>query len=376
LVLGAALMLRTFHTLATIDPGFRRDGVISVQMDLGSDGYSDTQVLDIQHRTLERLRQVPGIRSAGSASILQVSGMGWNGGIEVPGQPAPDNIEQRLSWFNRVSEGYFATMGTTLKRGRDFAANDVVGSTPVAVINEAMADKFFAGTDPLGKTFTAEGGSGKRELQVIGVVQNSRYQSLRDKPQAIVYLAEQQVTTEVFKSINFLLRIDGPPSALTASIRNAVAEVDPRASFTTVSVGENLDRSVMRERLLATVSGFFGALALTLALIGLYGLMAYSVARRRNEIGIRLALGAEQRGVVRLILGEVGRLVLIGVVGGVVIALVAGRLVASFLFGVTPGDPLTLSSTAGLMILVGLAAGAIPAWRAARMDPVAALRED
>jgi predicted permease len=375
LVLGAALMLRTFHTLTTIDPGFRRDGVLVVQMDLTSGGYTDPQVLDIQHRTLERLRTVPGVVSAGSASVLQVSGMGWNGGIKVPGQPVSDNIDDRISWFNRVSDGYFGTMGTTLKRGRDFGPTDIKGSVPVAIVNEAMANQFFPGKDPVGQQFEAESGRGDEQLQVIGVVQDSRYQSLRDKPQPIVYLAEHQVT-DVFRSINYMLRVDGPPSALTASIRNAVAEVEPLASFSTVTVSENLDRSVMRERLLATVSGVFGVLALVLALIGLYGLMSYSVARRRNEIGIRLALGAERIGVLQLIMAEVGRLVTMGVVGGVVIALAAGRLVATFLFGVKPNDPATIAATVGVMILVGLMAGAIPAWRAARLDPVSALRED
>jgi predicted permease len=302
--------------------------------------------------------------------------MGWNGGIKVPGQPVPDDIRERISWFNRVSDGYFSTMGTTLLRGRDFDAGDRKGSVSVAIVNEAMARKFFPGRDALGQQFTGEGGRGEEQYQIIGIVQDSRYRSLRDKPDPIVYLAERQTTSDVFKSINFLLLMDGPPAALLPSIRGAVAEIDPQASFTTVTVSDNLDSSVMRERLLATVSGIFGVLALILALIGLYGLMSYSVARRRNEIGIRLALGAEQIGVLRLILGEVGRLVTVGVLSGVLIALAAGRLVATFLFDVKPDDPATMAATVAVMIAVGLMAGLVPAWRAARMDPVAALREE
>jgi ABC-type antimicrobial peptide transport system permease subunit len=160
------------------------------------------------------------------------------------------------------------------------------------------------------------------------------------------------------------------------SIRDAVNDVDPRASFSALTVSETLNRSLARERLLATLSGFFGGLALLLALIGQYGLMSYSVARRRNEIGIRLALGAERVGVVRMVLGEVGRLLTLGVAAGLVTALICGRLVATFLYGVTATDPVTLFTATGAVIAVGLAAGAIPAWRAARLDPVSALRED
>ncbi|MFI5210528.1 MAG: ABC transporter permease, partial [Gemmatimonadales bacterium] len=375
LVLGAALMLRTFHTLATIDPGFRREGILAVQMDLSSSGYDDARVLGIQHQVLERLRLLPGVRSAASAVILPISGMGWNGGIGIPGQPVSDNIRERLSWFNRVSSDYFTTVGTQLKSGRDFGPGDLPGSARVAIISEAMARKYFPGTDPIGRQFTSEGGSGITTYEVIGVAQDSRYRSLRDEPEPIVYLPEGQAD-ESFQSVNILLRADGPPSALIPGIRRAVAEVDPRVSFTTLTITENLDRSLARERLLATLSGFFGALAILLALIGLYGTMSYSVARRRNEIGIRLALGADSRTVLGLVLGEVGRLVVIGVGIGAVAALAAGRLVTAFLYGVSATDPLTVVATIGMVVLVGLAAGAVPAWRAARLDPVAALRED
>lgn len=376
LVLGAALMLRTFHTLATIDPGFRREGVVSVRLGLGSSGYDDAKVIDVQHRTLDRLRRVPGLLSVASAAILPVSGMGWNGGISLPGKPANDDIESRLSWFNRVSDGYFATVGTTLKRGRDFDASDRPEGVQVAVINEAMAAKYFPGVDPIGQSFAGEGGRGVITYQVIGLARDSRYRSLRDKPEPIVYLAESQVTKDPFRSMNYMIRYDGPLAGIMPSVRAAMAEIDPQASFSTVTVSDNLDRSVSREKLLATLSGFFGGLALLLALIGLYGLMSYNVARRRNEIGIRLALGAEQSGVLQLIMAEVGRLVTFGVLAGVVIALAAGRLVATFLFDVSPDDPPTLAVTIAIMVVVGLSAGALPAWRAARMDPLVALRED
>ncbi len=375
LVLGATLLLRTFHTLATLDPGFRREGILAVGMDLSSRGYQAPRLHAIQRATLERLQTLPGVQSAATVAILPISGSGWNGGIKLPGQPVSANIRDRISWFNRVTPNYFNTMGTPVLAGRDFGPGDVEGSARVAIVSEAMVRKYLPGGSPIGRQFIGESGAGDQSYEVIGVVRDSRYRSLRDKPEPIVYLPASQ-EEEPSQAITFVLRIDGPPAALMPSIREALRQIDDRASFSALTVSETLGRSLARERLLATLSGFFGALALILALIGQYGLMSYSVARRRNEIGIRLALGAERSGVVQMVLGEVGRLVAIGVVVGLAGAIAAGRLVTSFLYGVTPTDPATLAATTLAVIAVGLAAGALPAWRAARLDPVAALRED
>ena len=375
LVLGAALLLTTFHTLATLDPGFRREGILAVRMDLRSSGESDVARLAIQRQVLDRLRLLPGVKSAATAEILPISGMRWNGLISLPGQaPTGDDME-RLSWFNRVSAGYFATMGTPLITGRDFGPGDVTGSTPVAIVSEAMAKKYLPGLNPIGKQFVTESGHGTKTYEVIGIAQDSRYRSLRNPPEPIVYLSDSQVD-EPGPTVSFLLRSDGPPADLVPGVRRTVGEVSPRASFTSLTVSDNLARSLARERLLAALSGFFGGLAILLSLLGLYGLMSYNVARRRNEIGIRLALGAERGAVVRLILAEVGRLVLMGVLVGIVAALATGRLVTAFLYGVTATDPAVIVATTGMVILVGFAAGAVPAWRAARLDPVAALREE
>lgn len=375
LVLGAGLLLTTFHTLATLDPGFRREGILAVRMDLRSSGESDVARLAIQRQVLERLRLLPGVRSAATAEILPVSGMRWNGLITLPGQAASGDDMERLSWFNRVSTGYFTTMGTALITGRDFGPGDVTGSTPVAIVSEAMAKKYFPGLNPVGLQFITESGHGEATYQVVGVVQDSRYRDLRTPPEPIVFLADLQAS-EPAPTVTFVLHSDGPPADLVPGVRRTVGEVSPRASFTSLTVSDNLARSLARERLLAALSGFFGGLAILLSLLGLYGLMSYNVARRRNEIGIRLALGAERGAVVRLILGEVGKLVLTGVLVGIVAALATGRLVTAFLYGVTATDPAVIVATTGMVILVGFAAGAVPAWRAARLDPVAALREE
>lgn len=376
LVSGAALLLGTFRTLATLDPGFEREGRLAVNLNLVAGGYPSAQRLVLERQALERLRAVPGVTQAGSVMVLPVSGSGWNGGVFRPGRPEPTEWAQRVSYFNRVSRGFFAASGTRLLAGRDFGPEDVAGGPRAVIVNEAMAARFFPGESPVGQSLLLETGPDPRlPVTVVGVVEDTKYRNLREDPEPIVYQALEQATDPSW-AITYILATDGPPDALVPAVRRALAEVDPRISFSAFTVESQVARSLSRERLLATLSGFFGVLALVLALVGLYGIMAYTVARRRNEIGIRLALGAERRRVMGMIVAEVGRLVAPGLALGLVGALAGGRLVEGFLYGLRPSDPATLGGTVVLVLLVAVAAGAIPAWRAARMDPVAALRED
>ena len=376
LVAAAALLLGTFRNLATVDPGFERAGRLALTMDLSTAGFTDARRMAIERELVTRLRQVPGVRRAGAVMVLPVSGMGWNGGVYLPGKPEPERWEDKVSMFNQVSEGFFASAGTRLLAGRDFGPGDVPGGPPVVIVNEAFAAKFLAGESPLGHTLELEVGPGPRKaVTVVGVVATAKYRNLREAAEPTVYLAHSQAGEPAW-SVSYILQVDGPPMALLPSLAGAVAEVDPRIAFRAALVEEVVDRSLARERLLALLSSFFGGLALLLALVGLYGLMAYNVARRRNEIGIRLALGAARGRVVGMIVAEVGRLVLGGLVLGMAGALAGGKLVRTFLYGLTPADTGTLAVATGLVLVVTLAAGAVPAWRAARMDPAAALREE
>ncbi|HWA15083.1 MAG TPA: FtsX-like permease family protein, partial [Gemmatimonadales bacterium] len=376
LVMGAGLMLGTFRNLAQLDPGFRREGILAVRLNLSTTQYDDARRLQLQREGLERVRTVPGVLSAASAEIMPVSGSGWNGMLQVPGRPEPADRRESMSFFNRVSTDYFKTMGTRVVAGRDFSEQDAVGGPEVAIINETVASRFFPGGNPVGQHMKVDRGPGAMiDYEVIGVVQDAKYRSLRETPTATVYFAARQAT-EPGWAMTYMLHVEGDPADMVPSVRAALLEVDNRISFSAFPYTRQLDGSLSREKMLATLSGFFGALAMLLALVGIYGIMAYSVARRRNEIGIRLALGAGRGEVLRMVLFEVTRLLAFGVVAGVMVALASGRMVTSFLYGLSASDPRTLGLAIGAILLVGLAAGAIPAWRAARLDPVTALREE
>jgi putative ABC transport system permease protein len=375
LLVAAGLLLRSFQKLVTLDPGFQREGVLLVGMDVENAGYPEAQRVTVYRDVLERLRAIPGVRSASASLITPISGRGWNGDIEADGF-VPQGERGGIVWFNGVSDGFFATMSTRRVAGRDFGPQDVTGGAPVAIINESMAHRVFGNANPIGKIFRTRNGRGTSPpTEVIGVVQDAKYRSLKDANTATAYLPMTQA--ELWgSSMNFELRADGDPAALMPAVRSLAGDVNHAISLDFVTLSEQVAASLAGPRLLATLSAFFGALALLLATVGLYGTVAYSVARRRSEIGIRIALGAERSRVVRMILGEVGRLMAAGAVLGVLIALAATRLLKSFLYGLTATDPATLAFSVAALAAVALAAGALPAWRAARLDPMDALREE
>jgi putative ABC transport system permease protein len=378
LVAVAGLLLGSFRKLATLDPGFRSAGVLLVTMDLRN-AHAGAGPRDASYRetrqTLDRLRALPGVRSASASQLTPVSGMGWNDKILVDGY-SPQKPRDSIVWFNAVSDGFFSTLGTRIVLGREFDGREGPGSPKVAVINEATARKFFHGASPLGKSFRVqEGNHTAAPVEIVGVVADAKYRSLREETALTAYLPMSQ-QEEPAPSYSFELRTDGPMPALVPDVRKLLGRESHGASYALTPLPAQVDESLTRERLLATLSGFFGGLALLLAAIGLYGTVAYSVARRRHEIAIRLTLGALRTRVLRMVLGEVGWMVAVGVGLGLLLALATTRWLASFLFGLTASDPLTLTLAAVTLAAVALLAGALPAWRAARLDPVVSLREE
>ena len=375
LVIAAGLLLGSFRKLTTLDPGFDRNGVLVAGVSLRNAGYTPETYGAVSDDLLARFRAIPGVQHVGTAGIVPISGAGWNGEIEVDGfQPASGR--DALVFFNDVSEGYFAAMGTPLLAGRDFGARDTPTSPPVAIVNQAVVEKFFGGASPIGKHYRLiDGDSTSAPVEIVGVVKTAKYRRLREETVPTIYLAARQ-DAHPGPNTYYQLRTSGDAAALIPAVRAVTAEVNRSIAIELTPLTRQVDASLVRERALATLAGFFGALALLLATVGLYGTLSYTVARRRNEIGIRMALGAAQGRMLRLVLGDVVRIIVVGVALGTLLSLAGTRWIASFLYGLGPSDPSVMFGAAALLGVVGLVAGALPAWRAARIDPISALRAD
>ena len=374
LIVGAGLMLSTFIKLETVDTGFNRDHILLASVDLRN--YQKDRVGAVLQEMLDRLRALPGVRSASASAMTPISGWRWSTYVRIEGY-APKSREDSNVWFNSVTGGFFETLGTGFLAGRDFNAHDTPKSLQVAIVNETLAKKFFAGQNPIGKHYRTEDGDKLSEpVEIIGVVKDAKYRSLRDEVPPTVYLPSTQGAFFQQRATLELRTAAGAPTALIPGVKSAIAEVNRDVSLQFTTLATQVDESLTRERLLATLSGFFGALALLLATIGLYGVMSYNVARRRNEIGIRMALGAEQSRVLNMVLKEVAILIGVGLAIGLVAALATTHLLESFLYGIKSTDTLTLSIASAVLALVAATAGYLPARRASRQDPMEALREE
>ncbi len=374
LIVGAGLMLSTFFRLETLDAGFDREHILLVSVDLRNGNYEKDQRGTAMKEMLTHLRALPGVRSASASNMTPVSQSFWNEDLEIEGY-ASKGRDDTLVYFNEVSDRYFETMGMDLVAGRDFNAHDTPESPKVAIVNQTMAKKYFAGQSPIGKRYRAEEGNKMGpSTEIVGVVTDSKYGSLREDILPTAFIASNQEATPM--SYQFELRAAGRPTALISGAKSAIAEVNGNVSLQFKTLSVQVDESLARERLLATLSGFFGALALALSMIGLYGVMSYNIARRRNEIGIRMALGAEQSRVLRMVLREVAILIGMGLAIGLSAAIGTTRFVASFLYGLKANDPWTLAVAAGLLTLVAALAGFLPARAASRLEPMNALREE
>ena len=374
LLVGAGLMLKTFAKLATVDTGFDKNQVLLIRVDPRYASVPPDRRLPLYQELQQRLGAIPGVRSASFADITPVSGSDSNQVVHVEGY-VPKSRKDMVVWSNSISAGFFASMETPFIAGRDFNEHDTLHAPLVAVINESMASKFFGSPlSAVGKTFRNGWNEISGPIQIIGVVKDTKYTSLRAEGEAIAYYPLSQLPP--MRWANFVLRANGPAASLIPSVKAAVDEVNHDITLQFRTLALQVDESLGRERLLATLSGFFGALALGLAVIGLYGVMSYNVARRRNEIGIRMALGAEQARVLRMVLGEVAVLIVAGLALGLAVAVSSTRLLASFLYRLEPNDPTTLVTACVVLAVSAVVAGLLPARRAAKLDPMTALREE
>lgn len=376
LVFGSTLFVRTLVGLTSQRMGFESDHVLVATLDLRRTGTQPDGRLAVFQHSRDAIAAVPGIDAAAASFVTPVSGSTWNLRVSVPGFQGQERDPSSL--YNGVTHDYFRALGTPLLAGRDFTPADAAGRPDVAIVNEAFAKKFYFGQNPVGKTFVI-GGFGPtrkdRQHEIIGLVADAKYRSLREEPQPTMYAPMAQ-QSEIGSSVRLAIKTTGPPWGSREAVLHAINGVNKEIVVDFRTLEEDLGVAVQQERLIASLSAFFGGLALLLAALGLYGVMSYSVTRRRNEIGIRVALGAEPDSVVRLVLRHVTLITVVGLVLGAAGAVGTGRFINTLLFNLATYDRTMIAVTAVTLAAAAAVAGYLPARRAARIDPMIALRED
>lgn len=375
LLVGAFLFIRSLNNLLTTDPGFQAEGILSVSIDFSRAPFSEERRIDLYREFHERLAAVPGVTSIAQVGFTPVSGSGWDNSVGPDGTPAAGSGKNSL--FNLAAPGYFQTMGTKLLAGREFTDRDVRESPKVAIVNEKFAQEMFGGENPVGHTFHLEAPAGEPEqtFEVVGMVANTKYYGLREDFAAIGFFPIAQNETPG-TGATFVIRMAGSPGTLMERAKATVLEVSPSIGISFRPFSQQLEESLLRERLVATLAGGFGLLAGLLATMGLYGVIAYTVERRRSEFGVRIALGANSNHVIQLVLKEAVLLLAIGLPAGVGLSLWAGRAASALLFGIEAHDAITLAGASALLAVIALIASYVPATKAASLNPIDTLRAD
>jgi predicted permease len=380
LVVAAGLFVRTLESLTTRDLGFERDPVLLADLNVQASAIEPEpqQRLALYERVEQAVRALPGVAQTSVSAVTPVSGMMMDIGVEVENEPR-ETEQPTVSYINALTPGWFATYGTPLVAGRDFEARDRSAAALVAIVNETFVRRFMASASPIGRRIRIFGLPSQREkapwMEVVGVAADATYLSLRDEAPPTLYVPVAQ-DVELGPSMTVSVRAaSGSPALLARSVAEAITAVDRDIAITFTPLRQQVDAALVRERVVAMLSGFFGAVALLLAGLGLYGVTSYTVNRRRAEIGIRMALGASPGRVVRLVLSRVWMLVGFGVLAGLGVCIWITELIAPLLYGLEPGDPVTLTSAAAVLATIGILAGWLPAKRAARIDPANVLRD-
>jgi len=371
LVVGAGLFARTLFNLSKTEIGFRPENILLFQLRPPRSRYPSPKNVEVEHRIEERLTSIPGVDSV-TVSLEPLLANDMSNDQFVPdGQSATAKGDDQQADFNLVGNDFFATMKMPIVAGRGFNSRDTEISPKVAVINQTLARKFFPGGNPLGKTFNED------HIRIVGISADAKYDSLRDETVPTFYVPYRQAPEWMTGGATFEVRLKVSPNGALPAIRDAVASIDKDLPLIDVRTQTaQIEELLSHERLFAALTGAFGVLALVLACIGIYGIMAYSVALRTNEIGIRIALGAQTDQVLRMVLGEASWLAVLGIAIGLGSALWLTRFLATLLYGLKPSDPGTLIGAAILLLGTALAAGWAPAWRASRVQPMEALRHE
>jgi predicted permease len=375
-VVGAGLFLRTLWNLQAVGLGYPKENLLLVGIDGTTAGYKDARLANLYHDIQDRIRALPGVRGATYSGNGLFSGSESGDQIEVEGFTAQKDND-RGSRFDQIGPGYFSTVGIPMLLGREVEVRDTASSPRVCIINEAFAQHFFKDRNPIGKHITQVFGDNRSLWEIIGVSRNARDHRLRDDVPPRFYEPVDQSNFGIPGAVNFEIRTVGDPEQMLGTIRKAVLDLNGDIPVVGARpLGELLDRVTSQPRMIAQLCTILGLIALLMAATGLYGVLSYGVARRTNEIGIRMALGAGRSRVIGMILRETGIMIAVGLTVGMIAAAAATRLIKSWLYGLSALDPLTIAAAICVLGVVALVAGYIPAARAARVNPVTALRHE
>src|SRR5215472_4705898 len=375
LVAGALLFVRTMSNLAHVNPGFRTDHLVIFEIQQPESRYPAPKDLQLHHQIEDRLRALPGVENVTLSEVGYISDSMENTPFLPEGQ-TEDPEKDQSAWNNSVGHSFFQTMGIPILAGRDFNENDTASAPKVGILSESLAKKAFPGQNPIGKHFRAhfhrKQGTPGDLIEVVGVCGDTRYWSLKQRPVGMFYQPYLQMKNLDFGA-TYEVRTSMSPQSMAPSLHTAVEAIDADLPLEDIRTQqEQIDASMQQERIIAALTASFGVLALVLACVGVYGVMAYSVAQRTSEIGIRIALGALPREVLAIVLREASWIGLVGIALGVGAALLLARMVKSLLYGLEPNDPLVLAASATLLALAGFAATWVPARRAAAVEPMEA----
>jgi predicted permease len=370
----ALLFTKSLRNLLVDDTGFQSSGVLIARLDFRRLQIPVEQRGTFQRQLLDRIHAIPGVDAAANTNIVPLSGEGWSNSVWVDGH---DSTQREGSDFSSISPDYFKTLRIPLAAGRDFNDRDTIQSPRVAIINEAFAKKLGLGANPIGARFWREATpSEPEELNlIVGLVKDTKYSGIRRPFEPIAYLALSQ-DKDADNTMQVLVRSTLPIDAVEQAIRRTVHDVSAGISFKFDSLQMQIQQSLLAERLLATLSGFFGALAVVLAMTGLYGVMSYTVTERTNEIGIRMALGAQRSDITTMILAKAATLLAVGLVLGTALSLAAASAASALLYGMKPRDPATLAGAALILAVVTVVASLLPSMRAAKVNPIDSLRSE
>jgi predicted permease len=374
LLVGAGLFARSLLNLQKEDLGFNRDNVLLASVDTRLAGYKPSELSSVYRQLYDRLSTLPNVRSASIASYSPMAGTNTNSTVTVRGYTPNKNENMAVSDVF-IGPDFSETLGVPLLMGREIGLQDTPTSARVAVVNQAFAQAFFRDQNPIGRRLTFEEDSDKDDFEIVGVIGDSKYDSAKEKADRSVFRPILQVQDQQAFSNVFELRTVGDPLNLSAEVRAAIAQVNDKLPILNLtSLRLQTEDALKQERLIAQLVSFFGLLGLLLSCVGLYGIMAHAVVRRTNEIGIRMALGAERRNIIWMVLKESLLLVALGLVIGIPAAWAAAHLISSQLFGLNPSDPVSLLTAAILLTVVAALAGYLPARKASRVNPLIALR--